>query len=124
MITIHPQYLTLSKLLDGRLFRIPEYQRAYSWTSRERQDLFGDIEKVHAKGRTPVTSWLLWCAFGGRSRYSGPTSSTSLEVVDGQQRPHHADHSVERDQSGAESQGWGRGETRARAVGAARQSRR
>ena len=25
MITIHPQYLTLSKLLDGRLFRIPEY---------------------------------------------------------------------------------------------------
>jgi uncharacterized protein with ParB-like and HNH nuclease domain len=31
MITIHPQYLTLSKLLDGRLFRIPEYQRAYSW---------------------------------------------------------------------------------------------
>ncbi len=42
MITIHPQYLTLSKLLDGRLFRIPEYQRAYSWTSSERQDLFGD----------------------------------------------------------------------------------
>ena len=38
MITIHPQYLTLSKLLDGRLFHIPEYQRAYSWTSRERQD--------------------------------------------------------------------------------------
>ena len=28
MITIHPQYLTLSKLLDGRLFHIPEYQRA------------------------------------------------------------------------------------------------
>ena len=53
MITIHPQYLTLSKLLDGRLFRIPEYQRAYSWTSSERQDLFGDIEKIRAKGQEP-----------------------------------------------------------------------
>ena len=51
MITIHPQHLTLSKLLDGRLFRIPEYQRAYSWTSNERKDLFGDIEKVRAKGQ-------------------------------------------------------------------------
>ena len=51
MITIVPQYLTLSKLLDGRLFHIPEYQRAYSWTSNERQDLFGDIEKVRAKGQ-------------------------------------------------------------------------
>ncbi len=50
MITIHPQYLTLSKLLDGRLFRIPEYQRAYSWTSRERSDLFGDIEQANGKG--------------------------------------------------------------------------
>jgi uncharacterized protein with ParB-like and HNH nuclease domain len=32
MLTIQPQYLTLAKLLDSRLFRIPEYQRAYSWT--------------------------------------------------------------------------------------------
>ena len=32
----------------------PEYQRAYSWTSRQRQDLFfGDIEKaVSGKGPT------------------------------------------------------------------------
>ena len=50
MLEIHPQYLTLSKLLDGRLFCIPDYQRAYSWTARERQDLFEDIERVHSKG--------------------------------------------------------------------------
>jgi len=42
VITIHPQYLTPSKLLDGRLIRIPECQRAYSWTARQRQDLFGE----------------------------------------------------------------------------------
>lgn len=50
MLDIVPQYLTLSKLIDGRLFRIPEYQRAYSWTRHERNDLFEDIKKVHAKG--------------------------------------------------------------------------
>ena len=50
MIVIQPQYLSLAKLLAGRLFRIPEYQRAYSWTSVQRRDLFGDIQKVHEKG--------------------------------------------------------------------------
>jgi uncharacterized protein with ParB-like and HNH nuclease domain len=48
MTTIQPQYLTLTKLLDGRLFHIPEYQRAYSWTRIQRVDLFGDIEKTGA----------------------------------------------------------------------------
>ena len=78
MITIHPQYLTLSKLLNGRLFHIPEYQRAYSWTSRERQDLFGDIEKVHDKGQD-VGHFMApqWFACGGTNKLSGPTSSTS-----------------------------------------------
>lgn len=50
MLTIQPQYLTLSKLFDGRLFQIPEYQRAYSWTSHQREDLFNDIRKTASKG--------------------------------------------------------------------------
>ena len=33
-----------------------------------------------------ATSWPQWSAYGGRNRLSGPTSSTVLEVVDGQQR--------------------------------------
>ena len=77
MITIHPQYLTLSKLLDGRLFRIPEYQRAYSWTSSERQDLFGDIEKVRAKGQDAGHFMAAVVCLRRENRLSGPTSSTS-----------------------------------------------
>jgi len=54
MLNIQPQYLSLSKLLDGRLFRIPEYQRAYSWTTNQRADLFGDLNKTYASGADEV----------------------------------------------------------------------
>ncbi|MGB3507276.1 MAG: DUF262 domain-containing protein [Xanthobacteraceae bacterium] len=41
---LQPQLFNLNNLLNGRLFRIPEYQRAYSWEKKQREDLFGDIE--------------------------------------------------------------------------------
>ena len=44
--TIQPQHLSLIDLLDKRLFTIPDYQRSYSWSARQRQDLFDDIEDV------------------------------------------------------------------------------
>ena len=44
MYDIHPpQFLPLKDLLEGRLFHIPLYQRAYSWSSAERNDMFEDI---------------------------------------------------------------------------------
>ena len=86
MITIHPQYLTLSKLLDGRLFRIPEYQRAYSWTSSERQDLFGDIEKVRAKGQDAGHFMAAVVCLRREKQTLGTDEFDVLEIVDGQQR--------------------------------------
>ena len=86
MLTIHPQYLTLSKLLDGRLFRIPEYQRAYSWTSRERQDLFGDIEKVCANGQDAGHFMAAVVCLRRERQILGTDEFHVLEVVDGQQR--------------------------------------
>ena len=86
MITIHPQYLALSKLLDGRLFRIPEYQRAYSWTSSERQDLFGDIEKVRAKGQDAGHFMAAVVCLRREKQTLGTDEFYVLEVVDGQQR--------------------------------------
>ena len=86
MIAIHPQYLTLSKLLDGRLFHIPEYQRAYSWTSRERQDLFGDIEKIYNRGQD-VGHFMAAVVCLRRARQTlGTDEFHVIEVVDGQQR--------------------------------------
>ena len=46
---IQPRYLTLAELLENRLFRIPQYQRAYSWQSKQRKDMFEDIRKLSRK---------------------------------------------------------------------------
>jgi len=86
VIAIHPQYLTLSKLLAGRLFKIPEYQRAYSWTSKQRADLFGDIDKTHAKGKDAGHFMAATVCLRGAKQILGTDEFQVLEVVDGQQR--------------------------------------
>ena len=37
---IQPKHLSLIDLLNKRLFTIPDYQRSYSWSTRQRKDLF------------------------------------------------------------------------------------
>ena len=86
MLDIQPQYLTLSKLLDGRLFIIPDYQRAYSWTSRQRKDLFNDIERVYSKG--PNASHFMAAVVCRRKKKLSIETDEfyQLDIVDGQQR--------------------------------------
>lgn len=86
MITIQPQYLALSKLFDGRLFRIPEYQRAYSWTSHQREDLFGDIQKTHTKGADAGHFMAAVVCLRRGKQVLGTDEFYVMEVVDGQQR--------------------------------------
>ena len=35
-MSVRPEYYTLSELFTNRLFRIPHYQRAYSWQQEHR----------------------------------------------------------------------------------------
>lgn len=86
MIAIHPQYLTLAKLLDGRLFRIPEYQRAYSWTSHERKDLFEDIKKMRSKGEDEGHFMAAAVCLRREKQTLGTDEYHVVEIVDGQQR--------------------------------------
>jgi hypothetical protein len=86
MLTIQPQYLTLANLLNGRLFRIPEYQRAYSWTSLQRKDLFSDIEKIHAKGPEEGHFMAAVVCLRRKKQTLGTDDFFVMEVVDGQQR--------------------------------------
>lgn len=86
MLTIQPQYLTFAKLLDGRLFQIPEYQRAYSWTSHQRKDLFGDIERTHAKGPDAGHFMAAVVCLRRKRLDLGTDEFFVMEVVDGQQR--------------------------------------
>lgn len=83
---IQPKELTLIQLLEGRLFRIPEYQRAYSWTSSEREDLFGDIEKVDSQdGEGKHFMATVVCLRKGRKELYTDVYY-ELDIVDGQQR--------------------------------------
>lgn len=86
MITIQPQYLTLAKLFDGRLFQIPEYQRAYSWTSHQREDLFSDIKKTYEKGLDAGHFMAAVVCLNRRKQVLGTDEFHVMEVVDGQQR--------------------------------------
>ncbi len=40
------QLLTLSKIFTERLFRIPDYQRGYAWTTKQLQDFWNDIAQL------------------------------------------------------------------------------
>lgn len=86
MIKIQPQYLSLSKLLDRRLFRIPDYQRAYSWTSQQRNDLFEDLAKTHAKGKDEGHFMAAVVCLRRGTQDLGTDEFQVLDVVDGQQR--------------------------------------
>ena len=80
-----PDYFTLDELLSRRLFRIPHYQRAYSWNRKQRNDMFGDIENL--KG-TPESFHFMATVVGLRreSRLIGADQYNVIDVVDGQQR--------------------------------------
>lgn len=86
MIKIQPQYLSLAKLLDRRLFRIPDYQRAYSWTSQQRKDLFEDLAKTHAKGKDEGHFMAAVVCLRRETKELGTDEFQMLDVVDGQQR--------------------------------------
>ncbi len=44
---IQPRYETLQSLFSNRVFRIPHYQRFYSWRTKQREDLFNDLRKLN-----------------------------------------------------------------------------
>ncbi|HVY04540.1 MAG TPA: DUF262 domain-containing HNH endonuclease family protein [Burkholderiales bacterium] len=82
---IQPVFATLSQLLAGKLFRIPQYQRAYSWSRKQRQDLFHDIEKIYKSGN----GIHFLATMVGLRRGTVPIAADEfleIDVVDGQQR--------------------------------------
>ncbi len=81
---LNPLHVSVAKLLDGRLFRIPGYQRAYSWQPRQRADLFRDIEEAHRSGREHFMATVV--ALAREKRMIAADELQTVELVDGQQR--------------------------------------
>lgn len=87
-MSIRPDNLTLDKLLQGRLFRIPDYQRAYSWETKQRKDLFGDIQKlgqIQNSDRHHFMSTVV-CLQTREKEEVGADEFGIFHIVDGQQR--------------------------------------
>ena len=85
MLNIQPGYLTLDELLAKRLFRIPHYQRAYSWERKHRRDMFKDIKKL---SDNPTSFHFMSTVVGLRRQTKTIVTDqfSEIEVVDGQQR--------------------------------------
>lgn len=81
---LNPQHFTVAQFMHGRLFRIPDYQRAYSWKKRQREDLFKDIQEVHRSQRDHFMATVVGLARDTRSIDAEKFSV--VELVDGQQR--------------------------------------
>lgn len=45
-LSMDTQLLTLSKIFTERLFRIPDYQRGYAWTTKQLKDFWNDIQQL------------------------------------------------------------------------------
>lgn len=80
-----PQNLTLSQLLHGRLFRIPAYQRPYSWQQKQRNELFGDLVTLHQKKQDFHFMATVVGVNRGR-KILGTDEYQMVDIVDGQQR--------------------------------------
>lgn len=83
---VRPEYYSLSELLHNRLFRIPQYQRAYSWGSKQRRDLFDDIRNSYEK-KGDMGHFMATIVGLGREKISIRTDEYRyVDIVDGQQR--------------------------------------
>ena len=83
---IQPNHLNLAELFGRRLFYIPDYQRAYSWSERERRDLFDDLEGVHSEGHNSSHFMATVVCLKRGEVELGTDRYAKLDIVDGQQR--------------------------------------
>lgn len=42
------QLISISKIFNEKIYRIPDYQRGYAWTLKEIKDFWGDLQRLEA----------------------------------------------------------------------------
>ena len=87
---IQPEFKPLIVILSDKLFRIPEYQRHYSWQTKQRNELFEDIKKLQAARekydeRTHFMATIV-CLKTKDKEKVGSNTFYVYDIVDGQQR--------------------------------------
>lgn len=85
---IEPRYEVLQKLFADRVFRIPRYQRFYSWQERQRKDLFSDLRKladIKSEEQHHFMATIV-CHRTAETKSVGTSQYRIYDIVDGQQR--------------------------------------
>ena len=87
-MSVRPDYFTLNQLLANRLFRIPHYQRAYSWQREHRAAMFDDIKKLKNQPRDSFhfMATVVGLKLKEEEREIATELYNFIEIVDGQQR--------------------------------------
>jgi len=87
---IQPEFKSLIVILSDKLFNIPEYQRHYSWQTKQREELFEDIKKLQvARGKYDERVHFMAtivCLKTKDKKQVGSNTFFVYDVVDGQQR--------------------------------------
>jgi hypothetical protein len=83
---LEPKFQRFHEVINKKLFRVPAYQRGYSWTKRQRADLFVDLRKLKQLKRDEHFMATLVFRNTGETEEVGSDSFEILEIVDGQQR--------------------------------------
>ncbi len=84
---IEPRYGVLQSLFAERVFRIPHYQRFYSWHSRQREDLFSDLNKLATRSQEQHHFMAtIVCHRTAETKSFGASQYRIYDIVDGQQR--------------------------------------
>lgn len=80
-----PKYLNLHDLIVRRLFKVPDYQRAYRWEKKHRKDLFDDILRSWESDEEHFMATVVGLLTGDKENIVG-VDHEYFDVVDGQQR--------------------------------------
>ena len=84
---IEPTDKTLQTLFADRVFRIPHYQRFYSWQKKQREDLFNDLRKLAERNDDNHHFMAtIVCHKTDEVTAVGANDYRLYDVVDGQQR--------------------------------------
>jgi len=81
-----PKSVTLDQLITKRIFQIPNFQRAYSWTEKQRDQLFEDIKIALQKKSQHFMSTIVVSLNNDSPAKIGIDTYECVTVVDGQQR--------------------------------------